>query len=173
MIFFYLWKNVFLDTHCSVISINWYVIFMQLEEITWFYSFRNFKLICKLYRRLFELRESLNVLSDINFHLNICMNIQFHRYIHLKYQFVCKLMKKIRTDLDLKDGCIKKDKIKTTHHVTKWEDLFLNDLLECFLLKSVFLGTSCNLNYCNRYVLCIQLEKIIWFHLFRKISIDM
>ena len=86
---------------------------MQLEEITWFHSFRNFKLICNLYRRLFELRESLNVLSDINFHLNICMNIQFHRYIHLKYQFVCKLMKKslwkIWTDLDLKVGCIKKD----------------------------------------------------------------
>ena len=65
-----------------------------------------------MYRRLFELRESLNVLSDINFHLNICMNIQFHRYIHLKYQFVCKLMKKslwkIWTDLDLKVGCIKK-----------------------------------------------------------------
>ena len=36
------------------------------------------------------------------------MNIQFHRYIHLKYQFVCKLMKKslwkIWTDLDLKVG---------------------------------------------------------------------
>ena len=150
MIFFYLWKNVFLDTYCSVIWINWYVIFMQLEEITWFHSFRNFKLICNLYRRLFELRESLNVYIDIDFHLNICMNIQFHRYIHLKYQFVCKLMKKslwkIWTDLDLKVGCIKKDKIKTTHHVTKWEDLFLNDLFECFLLKSVFLGTSCNLN---------------------------
>ena len=116
MIFFYVWKNVFLDTYCSVIWINWYVIFMQLEEITWFHSFRNFKLICNFYRRLFELSESLTgkTLSDINFHLNICMNIQFHRYIHLKYQFVCKLMKKslwkIWTDLDLKVGCIKKDR---------------------------------------------------------------
>ena len=31
-------------------------------------------------RRLFELSESLNVLSDITFHLKICINIQFHRY---------------------------------------------------------------------------------------------
>ena len=72
-----------------------------------------------MYRRLFELRESLNVYIDINFHLNICMNIQFHRYIHLKYQFVCKLMKKslwkIWTDLDLKVGCIKKDKDQITN----------------------------------------------------------
>ena len=88
-------KNVFLDTYCSVIWINWYVIFMQLEEITWFHSFRNFKLICNLYRRLFELSESLNVLSDNNFHLKNCMNIQFHWYYYLKYKFVCKYMEKI------------------------------------------------------------------------------
>ena len=37
---------------------------MQLEEITWFHSFRNFKLICNLYKRLFELSKSLNTLSD-------------------------------------------------------------------------------------------------------------
>ena len=46
-------------------------------------------------RRLFELSESLNVLSDNNFHLKNCMNIQFHWYNHLKYQFVCKYMEKI------------------------------------------------------------------------------
>ena len=50
-------------------------------------------------RRLFELSESLNTLSDINFHLKICMNIQFHRYNHLKYQFVCKYMKKITMEI--------------------------------------------------------------------------
>ena len=32
--------------------------------------------------------------GDINFHLQICINIQFHGYGHLKYQFVCKYMKK-------------------------------------------------------------------------------
>ena len=48
-----------------------------------------------IYRRLFELSESLNVLSDNNFHLKNCMNIQFHRYNNLKYQFVWKYNKKI------------------------------------------------------------------------------
>ena len=66
-------------------------------------------------RRLFELSESLNVLSDNNFHLKNCMNIQFHWYNHLKYQFVCKYMEKITMEnldwfwieLDEKVGCIK------------------------------------------------------------------
>ena len=92
-------KNTFLDTYSNVIWINWYVIFIQLEEITWFHSFRNFKLICNLYRRLFELSESLNTLSDINFHLKNCMNIQFHRYNHSKYQFVYRYMTKITMDM--------------------------------------------------------------------------
>ena len=37
---------------------------------TWMYKRKD--------RRLFELSESLNVLSDNNFHLKNCMNIQFH-----------------------------------------------------------------------------------------------
>ena len=48
-----------------------------------------------IYRRLSELSESLNVLSDIHFHLKNCINIQFHCYYHLKYQFVYRFMKKI------------------------------------------------------------------------------
>ena len=44
---------------------------------------------------IFELSESLNVLSDIHFHLKNCINIQFHCYYHLKYSFVYKYMEKI------------------------------------------------------------------------------
>ena len=61
------------------------------ELKTWMYKRKD--------RRLFELSESLNTLSDINFHLNNCMNIQFHLYNHLKYQFVCKYMKKITMEI--------------------------------------------------------------------------
>ena len=42
-----------------------------------------------------NLSKSLNVLSDMHFHLKDCINIQFHCSYHLKYQFVCKYMKKI------------------------------------------------------------------------------
>ena len=228
MIFFHVFfRIVFFLVH-DVIWIKWYTIFIQSEEMICCHSFRKFQLIFNLYRRLCELSELLNVLSYINFHLKICMNIQFHRYSHLKYQFVCKYMKKITMEnLDgfwtdfvliswtsqykgpqittingkwtmttytkemmknltlyflfcfnngkffssmrffllsvLEEFCCLLEiatirlrinfiliyfieQIKTTHFVTKWEDLFLNDLFECFLLKSVFLGTSCNLN---------------------------
>ena len=91
---------------------------------TWMYKrkdffYQHFFNLLYLFSWLFELSESLNVLSDNNFHLKNCMNIQFHWYNHLKYQFVCKYMEKITMenldwfwmDLDLKLGCIK-EKIK-------------------------------------------------------------
>ena len=43
-----------------------------------FIYLEKFQLICNLYRRLFELSESLNVLSDNNFHLKDCKNNQFY-----------------------------------------------------------------------------------------------
>ena len=51
----------------------------------------------------------------MHFHLKDCINIQFHCSYHLKYQFVCKYMKKITMEiwtefglnLELKVGCIK------------------------------------------------------------------
>ena len=94
---------------------------------SWMYKrkdffYQHFFNLLYLFSWLFELSESLNVLSDNNFHLKNCMNIQFHWYNHLKYQFVCTYMEKITMEiwmgfgwiLDLKLGCIK-EKIFSTN----------------------------------------------------------
>ena len=73
-------ENKFIDFHWSVVKVGYISPFENLK----------ISIDVSQSQKIFKRCQ-----GDINFHLKICINIQFHRYWHLKYQFVCKYMKKI------------------------------------------------------------------------------
>ena len=123
-----------------------YKIQNHIQKFKIIYKFQNHIQMCfilyyinHLYRWLFELSESLNTLSDINFHLKICINIQFHRYCHLKYQFVCKYMKKFTMDIWIDFGLIwmKKLNVYKKRSTNSW-DLPLQDCIHHVSRSEIF-----------------------------------